>query len=74
VRNVKTLRWCQRRLAVYGLRAVTHRGHHPYSLPFRGYCVVDGETNFVVAGCEILDFSFDLDDLVDYVTSLDKAA
>lgn len=74
MKNAKNLRWCRRKLAVYGLRAVTYRGHHPYSLPFLGYGVVDGETNFVVARCEILDFSFDLDDPVDYVTSLDKAA
>ena len=74
MKNAKTLRWCRRVLAAYGMRVATHRGSHPYSLPYRGYCVVDGETNCVVAGCEILDFSFTLDDLVDYVTGLQMAA
>jgi hypothetical protein len=52
---------------------VTHRGQNPYSLPFKGYCVVDTKTGLVVAGNEDgIDFGFNLADLVDYVAGLKK--
>lgn len=70
----KTLEECRVELAKHGLRITTHKGVHPYSLPYKGYCVVDNDTNAVVAGSDPVDYFFSLEDLVEYVAELKQIA
>lgn len=64
----------RRKLASHGYRLVTHRGGHPYSAPYKGFCIVDADTNCVVAGINPFDFAFSIDDVEDYVAELKQAA
>lgn len=64
----------RRKLARHGYRLATHRGAHPYSMPYKGFCIVDAETNCVAEGSHPFDFAYSIDDVEDFVAKQEAAA
>ena len=64
----------RRQLARHGYRLATHRGVHPYSMPYKGFVIIDVETNCVAEGTYPFDFAYSIDDVEEVVAELNAAA